>query len=213
MQTLNGIVGALQHDVDFSEPSLRLALVLIVACPLVWNILARFEYYTKLARTVLGCGGAIDSRYVVCYLLAAWIFTTSSFRDFVVKEAILAQSDVTLQLPLTEEQRSYLAYALMGLGQLFVISSFARLGITGTFLGDYCGILMQSRVTGFPFNVLDNPMYVGSSLTFLGMALFYDSVVGVFLTACVYLVYRVALLFEEPFTAMIYRRAAEKKQA
>jgi len=46
--------------------------------------------------------------------------------------------------------------------------------VTGTFLGDYCGILLDAKITGFPFNVLDNPMYVGSSMSFLGTSLWYD---------------------------------------
>jgi hypothetical protein len=58
-----------------------------------------------------------------------------------------------------DDRVKIVAAVLVGLGQLFVLSSFYRLGITGTFLGDYCGILMDERVTGFPFNVLDNPMY------------------------------------------------------
>lgn len=37
--------------------------------------------------------------------------------------------------------------------------------------GDYFGLLLDDRVTGFPFNLLDNPMYWGSTLNFLGTAL------------------------------------------
>ena len=48
-----------------------------------------------------------------------------------------------------------------------------RLGGT-VFLGDYCGILMKERVTGFPFNALEHPMYVGSSMSFLGTSLWYS---------------------------------------
>jgi methylene-fatty-acyl-phospholipid synthase len=47
------------------------------------------------------------------------------------------------------------------------------LGITGTFLGDYFGILMKEKVTGFPFNLTSDPMYNGSSLIFLGDAIAY----------------------------------------
>lgn len=64
-----------------------------------------------------------------------------------------------------------LGAAFMAVGSILVASSMFRLGITGTYLGDYCGILMDARVTGFPFNVLSNPMYDGSTLNFLGMAL------------------------------------------
>lgn len=37
--------------------------------------------------------------------------------------------------------------------------------------GDYFGILMEARVTTFPFNILDNPMYWGSTANYLGWAI------------------------------------------
>jgi len=61
--------------------------------------------------------------------------------------------------------------ALFVLGQTFVVTSTWVLGITGTFLGDYFGILMDHRVEGFPFNVLCDPMYVGSTMCFAATAL------------------------------------------
>ena len=39
--------------------------------------------------------------------------------------------------------------------------------------GDYFGILMDARVTGFPFNICSDPMYVGSTLNFVAEALRY----------------------------------------
>ena len=64
-------------------------------------------------------------------------------------------------------------FVLFVLGQTFVLSSTYALGITGTFLGDYCGILMDHRVEGFPFNILENPMYTGSTMCFIATALWY----------------------------------------
>ena len=61
--------------------------------------------------------------------------------------------------------------ALFVLGQTYVVTSTWALGITGTFLGDYFGILMDHRVEGFPFNVLRDPMYVGSTMCFAATAL------------------------------------------
>lgn len=63
--------------------------------------------------------------------------------------------------------------ALVILGQIFVVTSTWALGVTGTFLGDYFGILMDERVEGFPFNVLRDPMYVGSTMCFAGGALWW----------------------------------------
>ncbi|KAJ2432885.1 Phosphatidyl-N-methylethanolamine N-methyltransferase [Coemansia sp. RSA 2440] len=69
---------------------------------------------------------------------------------------------------------------------------------------------MDARVTGFPFNVLDNPMYVGSTLSFIGVSLWHARPAGLLVAAYVWLVYHIALKFEGPFTSMIYaKRNAE----
>lgn len=99
---------------------------------------------------------------------------------------------------------------------MLVVSSTWALGITGTFLGDYFGILMDHMVTGFPFSVCDAPMYYGSTMSFLGTALLYGRPAGLLLTSWVFAVYLVALRFENPFTAGIYAKrdreaAGEKK--
>jgi hypothetical protein len=55
---------------------------------------------------------------------------------------------------------------LFVVGQTLVLTSTMALGITGTFLGDYFGILMDRKVESFPFNILRDPMYVGSTMCF-----------------------------------------------
>lgn len=55
---------------------------------------------------------------------------------------------------------------------------------------------MEERVTGFPFNVCENPMYIGSTLNFLGTALYAASPAGLALTAIVFVVYEIALTYE-----------------
>lgn len=99
-------------------------------------------------------------------------------------------------------------------GQVFVLTSTYALGITGTFLGDYFGILMDDRVEGFPFNVLRDPMYVGSTLCFAATAFWYERPAGLLITLYVYIVYLIALRYEGPFTDMIYsnRSKVEKRE-
>ena len=89
------------------------------------------------------------------------------------------------------------AYILITTGNVLVLSSMWALGVTGTYLGDYFGILMDHRVTSFPFNVTDAPMYYGSTLSFLGSALLYGKPAGILLTIEVFVIYLVALRFEE----------------
>lgn len=102
------------------------------------------------------------------------------------------------------------AAALVAGGNILVLSSMWALGITGTYLGDYFGILMDEMVTGFPFNVTDAPMYYGSAMSFLGSAIWLGKPAGFALSALVLVVYKVALSFEDPFTAGIYRKRDEE---
>ena len=102
----------------------------------------------------------------------------------------------TLNL-LVSQPAQFLAYTMLACGNILVLSSMWTLGITGTYLGDYFGILMDHRVTAFPFNVTDAPMYYGSTLSFLGSAILYGKPAGIVLTLEVLAVYLVALRFEE----------------
>jgi phosphatidylethanolamine N-methyltransferase len=90
-----------------------------------------------------------------------------------------------------------LAGALFVSGNVLVLTSMWALGVTGTYLGDYFGILMDHIVTGFPFNVTASPMYWGSTMSFLGTALWFGKPAGVVLTFAVYVAYKIALSYEE----------------
>lgn len=90
-----------------------------------------------------------------------------------------------------------LGYTLLAIGNTLVVSSTYALGIVGTYLGDYFGILMEEPVTGFPFSLTGAPMYYGSAMSFLGTALLYGKPAGVVLSLEVLAVYMLALRFEE----------------
>jgi phosphatidylethanolamine N-methyltransferase len=61
----------------------------------------------------------------------------------------LALLDQPQKALLSEGYRIIFSAALFITGQVFVITSTWALGITGTFLGDYFGILMDHRVEGY----------------------------------------------------------------
>ena len=108
--------------------------------------------------------------------------------------------------------RAPVAAILFAAGSMLVLSSTWALGITGTYLGDYFGILMDSRVTGFPFNVTSDPMYWGSTMSFVATALWFAKPAGLLLSLEVWFAYAIALTFEGPFTAVIYALRAEEQQ-
>ena len=107
-----------------------------------------------------------------------------------------ALKDQPTQKILPEPLDTLVPAVLFLLGQTFVVTSTWALGVTGTFLGDYFGILMDHRVEGFPFNVLRDPMYVGSTMCFAAGALWYEKPAGLLVTVYVYIVYIIALKFE-----------------
>ncbi|PQE17620.1 methylene-fatty-acyl-phospholipid synthase protein [Rutstroemia sp. NJR-2017a BVV2] len=143
-----------------------------------------------------------------CYFLAVTIFSLGIFRDFLYERALRSQPTHPLLL---SPASTYTAYALLACGNTLVLSSMWALGITGTYLGDYFGILMDKMVTGFPFNVCSAPMYYGSTMSFLGTALLWGKPAGILLTAEVFVVYLLALRFEDPFTAGIYAKRERQR--
>lgn len=148
---------------------------------------------------------AFGSPYYGCYALAVTIFGIGILRDSFYKSALEAQP---IYPPFHQPALGALLFVA---GNVLVLSSMYALGVTGTYLGDYFGILMEKKVEGFPFNVTDAPMYWGSTLSFLGTALYYGRAAGGFLTLEVFLLYLGALQFEEydPFLGPNFGTSAD----
>ncbi|EGC39396.1 hypothetical protein DICPUDRAFT_75067 [Dictyostelium purpureum] len=191
----------LAAHIDFTETYFLAAVACIIFNPLWWNITARLEYRTQFMTKM--CGGP----YKGCYLLAFLIFALGILRDYLFSEALNRQA---VFAGFDNFECEVISYILYGVGGILVLGAYLKLGITGTYLGDYFGILMKERVTGFPFNVMNNPMYNGSCMLFLAHAISGKSLAGVALTIVVYIVYKFALVFEESFTNYIYSNAAKK---
>jgi len=192
--------------IDWNQKSLLISILSIAFNPTAWNLVARNEYKCKTITRIFGG----NPRYG-CYFLAMLIFSFGILRDRLYHLALVDQPHKQI---LPEPLATVVPVTLFLLGQIFVITSTWALGITGTFLGDYFGILMDHRVEGFPFNVLRDPMYVGSTLCFAATALWYEKPAGLLITFYVYIVYLIALRFEGPFTDKIYsKREAERAKA
>lgn len=114
--------------------------------------------------------------------------SSSSFKQALAQQP----SAETLSFPAVQAA----GIALFVGGQILVLTSIFALGVTGTYLGDYFGILMSERVTGFPFNLMENPMYNGSTMCFIGTAIWYQKPAGLIISAIVFVVYQIALAYE-----------------
>ncbi|XP_077683930.1 phosphatidylethanolamine N-methyltransferase isoform X5 [Eretmochelys imbricata] len=152
--------------VKMTDSTFAAAVLCIAFNPLFWNVVARWEHKTRVLSRVCG------SPYTACYCLGAVILLLNFIRSHCFTEAMRSQ-------PKLEGLDCLSVYcaglAVLGIGFLFVISSFLALGFIGTFLGDYFGILKEEKVTSFPFNVMDNPMYWGSTACYLGWSIIVKS--------------------------------------
>ncbi|CAD6586908.1 MAG: Phosphatidyl-N-methylethanolamine N-methyltransferase [Cyphobasidiales sp. Tagirdzhanova-0007] len=189
---------AISDLVDLSQPSLWIATFSILFNPIYWNTLARSEYRSKTLTKLAGGNARLG-----CYCLAFSIFSLGLLRDQLYSLALEKQPKLAVL-----HYGAFKAVAALSFitGSTLVVSSMWKLGVTGTYLGDYFGILMDDRVTSFPFDVCDNPMYDGSTLCFLATALYKERAAGILLSILVFIEYRIALLFEEPFTHAIYAK-------
>ncbi|KAK7123198.1 hypothetical protein R3I94_020101 [Phoxinus phoxinus] len=195
------VLTELSRLIDLREPRFCVAVIAIIFNPFFWNVVARWEHRTRGLTRLFG------GPYLACYSLALLILLLNVYRSHSITVAMKGQSRWEL---LDNAQVYYTGAALLILGSLFVISSFMALGVTGTFLGDYFGILMDQKVTSFPFNVMENPMYWGSTANYLGLALMNASPIGVVLAVVVDVSYRVAIAYEGPFTEEIYRQRSRR---
>lgn len=193
--------------VDWGDRNLYISAACIIFNPLYWNVVSRTEYKYRILTSLIG------SPILATYLFGSSIFLLGLYRDWRFTEAALSQPKWDL---LQSDVAYWLGVVLIVAGMFFVLTSYYHLGFTGTFCGDYFGILMEDKVTDFPFNVMDNPMYWGSTMNFLGWALIRRSQAAMLLSVLVLVVYLVAAVyFEEPFTEKIYKEkdAKDKRQA
>ena len=173
--------------IDFTSPKLYFSLFHIFLNPFMWNLIGRLEYNTKCFSKFFGT--PLKGVYASFVL----IFTLGITRNLLFKFVVDEQQKLDLPYMCID----VIGYIIYAAGIILVVGSSIRLKIVGTYLGDYFGILFPNRITGFPYNITDSPMYDGSVLNFLGHSILYRSPVGVMLTIWVWIIYRIGCMFEE----------------
>ncbi|KAL5474430.1 hypothetical protein EMCRGX_G026375 [Ephydatia muelleri] len=171
------------------------------------NEVVRFELDSKKLAELLAQVTEVE-KAVELYSHTSYFRLCAGYLNNGIDVCIVYRTDdIPLQL-LSSPVMVYIGQAMVAIGTILVLSSTWRLGFFGTFMGDHFGLLLKERVTGFPFNVTENPMYWGSAIIYFGYSLQHASLVGFLLSLCITLSYAIAIRIEEPFTAMIYENAA-----
>jgi phosphatidylethanolamine/phosphatidyl-N-methylethanolamine N-methyltransferase len=151
--------------IDFGKASLWLAVFTVVLSPLYWTIVARNELHNRTLTTFFG------TKELGCTVFSLSVFVLGLIRDYAFNLAIKDQprGPEAFSLMALPEFVAF-SYICTTIGSIFVGFSMYELGIHGTYYGDHFGIFKPQRVIQFPFNVCNNPMYIGSSMCFLGTA-------------------------------------------
>ena len=189
MQKLHQITYDIEQSINFKNPLLWLSALHIIFNVSYWNITSRIQYKTKYFSNLFG-----NKKFAV-YAHTVLVFSFGLSRDYLYKYVVNTSKNC---FPLIDNQyTTYLGYLLLLVGMILVLSATYKLGIIGTFNGDAYGFLLPSIITSFPFNLFNAPMYLGSTLNFLGYAILKGSMTGLFLTLFVALAYFCGTFFEE----------------
>lgn len=157
--------------VNLGDSILWQAMIVVFLQPLIWNMLGRMEYKTRIISKIF------FSPRIGIFALALWILGFGIYRDFLFAIAVNRQEKLP-EMGSPEVQLLGMYSCIIGF--ILVTSSFLKLGFRSTFLGDYFGFLLDKKITSFPFNVLENPMYVGSSMSFMGKSILYVVILFLF---------------------------------
>ena len=198
--TMSSLVQSLE---DLISPTVIFVCLSVMVNPLLWNVAAILEF--KSGAISRAFGG--PRRGIVA--LALGILGMNYLRTLLFYSVVDSMGETEV---LKGDIFKVVGYVFVVVGGILVLTSCWKLGFFCTFLGDYFGILLDSKVTDFPFNFVGDPMYVGSVMIYTGTSLHHASLVALLLTGCIGLSYIIAVQFERPFTAKIYAESSKLKR-
>ncbi|KAF6026362.1 PEMT [Bugula neritina] len=188
--------------VNIYDTNIHIFLVLMWA-PVFFNVILRTEHRTRFLTKLFG------SPELACVALSIPQFLFITIFRFICFTKIVT-AHPRIETPFNE-YLEYLETGLWLIGTTLVLSSSYRLGWIGLWHGDHFGILFSEKLTGFPFDVCDHPMYTGSKINYIAYIIGNRSIVGALLFCVLLLVYVVNEGLEGRFTEMIYAERAASK--
>lgn len=198
MSAIVELVRIFANNVDFLNANTIISALMIIVCPITWNLVARAEFKTKFFTKLCD-----NNKILAADVFAHILIEMGVFRNYIYTRAVMHATNLE---SITEHDDLIVAAAwILGVVGFFIVSgAYWQLGIHGVYYGDYFGILMKERVVDFPYNILDNPMYLGSQMLFYSIAIRNKSPTGIVLSLLASFMYKVASWLEEPMTELIY---------
>jgi len=173
------------------------AVSMIILCPITWNLVARYEFYTKRLSNFVGDNVLAADKF------AHLLIEMGIFRNYIFTRVIRNHNKFD-PFPDYSWHVEVIGYLILVFGLHLTFLAYYRLGLHGIYYADYFGVLCKEMVTAYPYNYLDNPLYVGSTMLFLGSSIIYRSPSGILLTLLAWFMYKFAAVLENPMTPLIY---------
>lgn len=187
----------LSSYIDFTEYRFFEAVAYSFLCFLGWVILPHLEFkYKLLSRLTNGNQGMAND------FLTYFLIYTGCMRNFAFNEAM--NNNKHIEYGVWQPLAILLGYAMVLIGGGLVTLSFYRLGLRGMYFGDHFGFLFKEKITAFPYNYIDNPQYVGTTILFSGASIAHGSAAGLFITLLVNVLYKILFIVESRKLSIFY---------
>jgi phosphatidylethanolamine/phosphatidyl-N-methylethanolamine N-methyltransferase len=193
---------------------LQMACLGMILHVLNYNLTARIEHKTRLFTRILGNNAV--------YYYAIFLIASAGLRDFYIERVLAADAGSMLNylqidghfLGLNFDQLVKIyGTILFGLGVLLNLWTLKALGIKGMYNGDSFGFLMDSPVVDGPYELMDEPQYVGTTLALIGSSFYYQSVQGLYLSALMYITFMISVMvLERPHMIELYSQKGKKEK-
>eukprot|EP00002_Diphylleia_rotans_P014127 TRINITY_DN2748_c1_g1_i1.p1 TRINITY_DN2748_c1_g1~~TRINITY_DN2748_c1_g1_i1.p1 ORF type:complete len:199 (-),score=41.81 TRINITY_DN2748_c1_g1_i1:63-659(-) len=191
------IISLLQYFPQLADEKFAImcATASIILHVVNYNLTAQVEHNTRIFTKILG-------RYAV-YYYAVYLVLSALVRDALIDAAIAVDSQkVALLEP---DMAKYVGSSLLAFGVLLNLWTLKALGVKGMYNGDSFGHLMTAPVTDGPYTYFSDPQYVGTFVSFVGLATISQSPVGFALATYVGVVFFISAIYvETPHMNKIY---------
>ncbi|KAG0364691.1 hypothetical protein BGX24_004490 [Mortierella sp. AD032] len=162
-----------------------------------YNITARFEYNTRGFTKVIGKNAI--------YFYAVYLILSALIRDHFIHLAVAPDAGSLILLPASIA--TVLGAVCFVSGALLNLWTLNSLGIKGMYNGDSFGFLFDAPVEDGPYKYMSDPQYVGTTLSLVGTAIYYQSVIGYVLAVDMYIIFWISVMFfEGPHMNRIYSK-------
>ncbi|KAG0290261.1 hypothetical protein BGZ98_003540, partial [Dissophora globulifera] len=167
-----------------------------------YNITARYEYNTHKFTQLIG------KNAIYCY--AVYLILSALVRDHFIHLAVAPDAGSFVVFPAAIA--TAVGATCFVLGALLNLWTLKSLGIKGMYNGDSFGFLFDAPVQDGPYKYFSDPQYVGTTLSLVGTAIYYQSIIGYILAVDMYIIFWISVMFfEGPHMRRIYAHKTKKE--